>query len=148
MTAFDCYPDANEIKAIIADDRARILLYQSLTRVIEGAPTQNKLAVYGLMAQTAANEAAAMRQRYVDDLWLVASEVGLVRLLGTVSVQEGAHARADAQTASCSSRARIQREGWGKARPPPLRRRSGVPSTASLTHLPLHRPRAGSMGGS
>jgi hypothetical protein len=87
MTAFDCYSDASEIQALIADDRAKALLYQSLTRVIEGAPVQSKLPVFGLMAQTAADDAAALRQQYIDDLWLVAGNVGLVRLLGTASVQ-------------------------------------------------------------
>jgi hypothetical protein len=85
MTADD---QASEIQAIIADDRALVLLYQSLTRAIEGAPTQNKLPAFGLMAKTAANDAAALRQQYIDDLWLVADNVGLVRLLGTASVQE------------------------------------------------------------
>jgi len=79
---------ASEIQAIIADDRALVLLYQSLIRAIEGAPVQNKLPAFGLMAKTAANDAAALRQQYIDDLWFVAGNVGLVRLLGTASVQE------------------------------------------------------------
>ena len=78
---------AKEIQAIIADDRTQVLLYQSLTRAIESAPVQNKLPAFGLMAKTAANDAAALRQQHIDDLWLVAGECGLVRLLGTASVQ-------------------------------------------------------------
>ena len=70
-----------------ADERAQVAMYASLSRVIEGAPVPNKLPAFGLMAKTAANEAAALRQQYIDDLWLVAGDVGLVRLLGTASVQ-------------------------------------------------------------
>jgi hypothetical protein len=79
--------NASEIPTNSADDRARVAMYASLTRVIEGAPIQNKLAVFGLMAKTAADEAAILRQQYIDDLWSVAGDVGLVRLLGTASVQ-------------------------------------------------------------
>jgi hypothetical protein len=66
---------------------AKVFLYQSLTRIIEAAPVQNKLPAFGLMAKTAANEAATLRQQYIDDLWSVAGDVVLIRLLGTASVQ-------------------------------------------------------------
>ena len=39
------------------------------------------------MAKTAAGEVAALRQRYIDDLWLVAGDIRLIDLLGTASVQ-------------------------------------------------------------
>jgi hypothetical protein len=39
------------------------------------------------VAKTAANEAATLRQQYIDDLWSVAGDVVLIRLLGTASVQ-------------------------------------------------------------
>ena len=78
--------NATKIPTNSADDRAQVAMYASLTRVIEGAPIQNKLAVFGLMAKTAADEAAILRQQYIDDLWSVAGDVGLVRLLGTSAV--------------------------------------------------------------
>ena len=62
-------------------------IYASLSRVIEFAPIENKLAVFGLMARTAAEDLAAFRQQMIDDLWLVASEIGLVTKFGTTSVQ-------------------------------------------------------------
>ena len=62
-------------------------IYASLSRVIEFAPIDNKLAVFGLMARTAAQYFGAFRQQMIDDLWLVASEIGLVTMFGTTSVQ-------------------------------------------------------------
>jgi hypothetical protein len=76
--------DATDIEA----DRAQVALYGGLCRVIEGAPVQNKLAVFGMMARTAAEEASAFRQQVIDDLWLVADGLGLVALVGVTSVQD------------------------------------------------------------
>jgi hypothetical protein len=73
--------------ADFADDRAQIAIYASLTRVIEGAPVENKLAVFGLMARTAAADAAVYRQQMIDGLWFVADDLGLVTLVGTTTVQ-------------------------------------------------------------
>jgi hypothetical protein len=39
------------------------------------------------MAHYAADEISERRQQYIDDLWWVAEEVGLVRLLGATDVQ-------------------------------------------------------------
>jgi hypothetical protein len=64
-----------------------VRIYASLCRVLEQAPIENKLRVFGLMARTAASEISERRQQYIDDLWSVAEEVGLVRLLGATDVQ-------------------------------------------------------------
>lgn len=90
LASVDAELQAAESERIAAQnigDRAKVFLYQSLTRIIEAAPVQNKLPAFGLMAKTAANEAATLRQQYIDDLWSVAGDVGLIRLLGTASVQ-------------------------------------------------------------
>jgi hypothetical protein len=70
-----------------ADERAQVAMYASLCRIIEVAPIENKMRVFGLMAQTAAADAAAYRQQMIEDLWYVAGDVGLVTMLGTTSVQ-------------------------------------------------------------
>ena len=71
----------------IVADRAHVAMYASLCRVIESAPVQNKLVVFGMMAGTAAADAAAYRQQVIDDLWEVASDLGLVSIFGVTSVQ-------------------------------------------------------------
>jgi hypothetical protein len=40
------------------------------------------------MARTAAADATAYRQQVVDDLWEVATDLGLVSLVGVTSVQD------------------------------------------------------------
>jgi hypothetical protein len=70
-----------------ADERAQVATYASLSRIIESAPVENKMRVFGLMAKTAAADAAAYRQQMIEDLWYVAGDVGLVTMLGTTSVQ-------------------------------------------------------------
>jgi hypothetical protein len=40
-----------------------------------------------MMAGTAAADAAAYRQQVIDDLWEVASDLGLVSIFGVTSVQ-------------------------------------------------------------
>ena len=70
-----------------ADERYQVALYASLYRVLEQAPVENKLRVYYLMARTAADEISERRQQYVDDLWWVAEQVGLVRQFGATDVQ-------------------------------------------------------------
>jgi hypothetical protein len=84
--------------ADIGADREQVARYGSLCRVIEGAPLQNKLAVFAMMAKTAASEAAALRQQYIDDLWSVAGDLELVRLFGTDSVQATLCAAFDGET--------------------------------------------------
>jgi hypothetical protein len=62
-------------------------IHASLMRVLEQAPIENRLAVFALMAKSAAKEVAARKQQIVDDLWFVANAVGLIDLLGVTSVQ-------------------------------------------------------------
>jgi len=64
-----------------------VLVYASLSRVLEQAPTDDKLGVFGLMAQAAADEVAAFQQQQIDDLWAVADDTGLVVTFDTTSVQ-------------------------------------------------------------
>jgi hypothetical protein len=75
--------DAADIEA----DRAQVALYASLCRAIAGAPIENKLRVFGLMAKTGAAYTGEFRQRVIDDLWEVANDLGLVSLFGVTSVQ-------------------------------------------------------------
>jgi len=74
--------------ADIEADRAQVALYASLCRVIEGAPIENKLRVFGLMAQTAAADTCAFRQRVIDDLLEVANDLGLVSKFGVTRMQD------------------------------------------------------------
>ena len=74
-------------------------MYASLCRVLEGAPAENKLPVFGLMARTAAADTAAYRQQMIDDLWHVATDFGLVDLLGVGAVQEALMAAFDRSAA-------------------------------------------------
>ena len=48
---------------------------------------KTRCEVFGLMAKTAAADAAVYRQQMIEDLWYVAGDVGLVTMLGTTSVQ-------------------------------------------------------------
>jgi hypothetical protein len=63
-----------------------IAVYASLTRVLEQCPIQNRLAVFQLMARVAAAELAEREQQYIDDLWDVARDTGLINLLGEATV--------------------------------------------------------------
>jgi hypothetical protein len=74
--------------ADIDADRAQVAFCASLCRVIAGAPVQNKLVVFGMMARDAAGGAAAYRLQVIDDLWEVANDLGLVTLFGVTSVQD------------------------------------------------------------
>jgi hypothetical protein len=64
-----------------------IAMYASLTRVLEQAPVQNRLRIFGMMARIAFDDLLAHRQQYIDDLWDVARDTGLVDLLGVTAVQ-------------------------------------------------------------
>jgi hypothetical protein len=75
------------IASLDSYDRFQVALYASLCRVLEQAPIENKLRVFRLMADTAAGEISERRQQYIDDLWWVAGQVGLVSLLGPTDVQ-------------------------------------------------------------
>jgi hypothetical protein len=58
----------------------------SLARVLQRARIEKKLAVFILMARTAADNIAARRQQYTEDLWMIAEELGLVNRLGATAV--------------------------------------------------------------
>ena len=61
---------------------------QSLVRVIERAPIENKLVGFLLMAREAGREVAAFRQQRVDDLWMIADATGLLSMFGRTMVQD------------------------------------------------------------
>jgi hypothetical protein len=50
-------------------------IFASWVRVIELAPIENKLALFGMMARDAAAWANSFRHQAIDDMWLVAGEV-------------------------------------------------------------------------
>jgi hypothetical protein len=62
-------------------------IYASFGRVLQSAPIENKMVVYGLVAKSAASDAAAIRQDAIDGLWMLAADTGLVALIGTATVQ-------------------------------------------------------------
>ncbi|MFZ0840479.1 MAG: hypothetical protein WAM77_23710, partial [Xanthobacteraceae bacterium] len=62
-------------------------MYASLTRAIEQAPLQNKLAVFDLMLGQAADQVASFVQVQVAALQLVAGSVGLIATIGTAAVE-------------------------------------------------------------
>jgi hypothetical protein len=70
-----------------ADERAQVAMYASLSRVIEGAPVENKMRVFAMIARTTAADTAAYRQQMIDDLWYVAEDIGLIAMTGTAAVQ-------------------------------------------------------------
>jgi hypothetical protein len=75
-------------KIVVVDrDELDARVYASLTRVLQRTGIEKKLPVFTLMARTAADNIAARRQQYIDDLWSVAEEVGLVSLLGATDVR-------------------------------------------------------------
>jgi hypothetical protein len=81
------YPSPNEFARNFECADPEAAIYASLSRVLISAPIENRLAVYGLMAKMAVADIAAIRQQFIDDLWFVADDVGLVALIGTTSVQ-------------------------------------------------------------
>jgi hypothetical protein len=71
-----------------APDDIETATFASLIRVLERAPIENKLAVFGLIGREAAVYAdIRRRQIYADCLWL-ADETGLTELLGIVTVTD------------------------------------------------------------
>jgi hypothetical protein len=69
------------------DDPAAFI-FASWARVIKGAPTQNRLVLFGMMAADARACADATRQQLIDDLLEVAGELGLIKLIGSTPVEE------------------------------------------------------------
>jgi hypothetical protein len=75
------------IEIVVVDrDELDARLCASLGRVLQRARIEKKLAVFTLMARTAADNIAARRQQYVEDLWTIAEELGLVSRLGATAV--------------------------------------------------------------
>ena len=66
---------------------AAAFVFASWVRVIESAPAENQLVLFEMMAADACVYADALRQQVIDDLQLVAAELGLVDL---VAVERGA----------------------------------------------------------
>jgi hypothetical protein len=62
--------------------------HASLCRCIENAPVENKLKLFHLMSRTAADELKQRKLQFIDDLWFVAEELGLVRTFGITALQE------------------------------------------------------------
>jgi hypothetical protein len=69
------------------DDKVWEITFASWTRVIQRAPIENKPKLLFMMSRDARAWSDAHRQRAVDDMWQVADELGLVRLLSTAHVQ-------------------------------------------------------------
>jgi hypothetical protein len=68
-------------------DNPAVFVFASWSRALVGAKPENKLRIFGAMAEDAVTHLHARRQRVVDDLWLVALEIGLVKLVGATNVQ-------------------------------------------------------------
>ena len=71
---------------VIDRDELDARICASLTRALQHARIEKKFAVFTLMARTAADNIAARRQQYLEDLWAIAEEHGLVSCLGATSV--------------------------------------------------------------
>jgi hypothetical protein len=65
-----------------------IRFYASLVRVVEAAPIENNPRVFSLMARSGAADVVGFRQNTIDGLWHVADATGVLRLLGTTSMQD------------------------------------------------------------
>ena len=75
------------IEIVVVDqDELDARVCASLGRALQHARIEKKLAVFTLMARTAADNIAARRQQYLEDLWVIAEEHGLVSCLGATSV--------------------------------------------------------------
>jgi hypothetical protein len=75
------------LKIVVVDrDELDARVCASLRRALRHARIEKKLAVFTLMARTAADNIAARRQQYLEELWAIAEEHGLVSCLGATSV--------------------------------------------------------------
>ena len=64
-----------------------VFVFASWSRVLAGAKPENKLGIFGFIAEDAVTYLHVHRQRVVDDLLMVAGETGLVNLVGATNVQ-------------------------------------------------------------
>jgi hypothetical protein len=75
------------IEIVVVDrDELDARVCASLRRALQHARIEKKLAVFILMARTAANNIAARRLQYLEDLWAIAEEHGLVSCLGATAI--------------------------------------------------------------
>ena len=75
------------IEIVVVDrDELDARVCASLMRALQRARIEKKLAIFTLMARTAADNIAARRQQYLEGLWAIAEEHGLVSCLGATSV--------------------------------------------------------------
>jgi hypothetical protein len=72
--------------AVLCDDEFEVRMYSSLFRILEQAPIEKKLHVFRLVANFASEQIEARRQQVADDLWAIADNAGLIRLLGKTDV--------------------------------------------------------------
>ena len=63
------------------------LAFASWVRVIEGAPIQNRSSLLAMMARDARDWADSQRRQAMNDLYFVAQQIGLVKLLGATHVK-------------------------------------------------------------
>jgi hypothetical protein len=63
-------------------------VFASWTRVISCAPIENKPKLLAMMSRDARVYADGVRRQTFDDLWTIAEQLGLVKLIGTTGVQE------------------------------------------------------------
>jgi hypothetical protein len=68
-------------------EESDVAMFASLTRVLEQAPTQNRLMVFRMMVRTAVSSLATHRLEAIDDLWGIARDTGLIDLVGVTAVQ-------------------------------------------------------------
>jgi hypothetical protein len=78
---------ATNLAPIRDDDKIWEITFASWARVIGRAPIENKPKLLFMMSRDARAWADAHRQQAIDDVWQVAEELGLVRLLGTAHIQ-------------------------------------------------------------
>jgi hypothetical protein len=88
---------------VVDRDELDARVYASLTRALQRARIEKKLPVLTLMARTAADNVAARRQQYTEDLWTIAEELGLVNRLGAPRLR--AQSKPGSTGARCDSAA-------------------------------------------
>jgi hypothetical protein len=85
-TSIDYKPDKLQWALPTPDPWAEV--FASWTRVLASAPIENRPKLLAMMSRDARVYADSVRQQTFDDLWTIAEQLGLVRLIGTTSVQE------------------------------------------------------------
>jgi hypothetical protein len=70
----------------MTDDQVE-MAFASWVRILEHAPIQNRPSILAMMARDAREWADSKRQQAMQDLYYVAVQVGLVKLLGATHVK-------------------------------------------------------------